>query len=252
MREPTRRPAAIFAAVAALLLGGICSLPAAAQAQATVLRGAPAGASWSALSPAQRQTLEPLERHWYAMDEPARQKWLEIASRYGRMPPDERARVQQRMGEWARLSPKQRHEARQNFQGVREHSAEDKQARWQAYKELPEDQRRGLAARAKADTAADTAADKRSPRTPSVPAQGKVNTVPNPPLERQGARPVTPSVVQARPGATTNLISRKPAPPLHQQPGLPKVATTPEFVDSSTFLPQRGPQGAATDPRRRP
>ena len=59
-------------------------------------------------------------------------------------------------------------------------------------------------------------------------------------------KPVAPTVVQAQPGATTTLISKRPAPPAHQQTGLPKIAATPGFVDKSTLLPQRGPQGAAT------
>jgi hypothetical protein len=51
--------------------------------------------------------------------------------------------------------------------------------------------------------------------------------------------------VQRGAGATTNLVSKPPAPPLHQQAGLPKVAATPGFVDNATLLPQRGAQGAA-------
>jgi hypothetical protein len=55
-------------------------------------------------------------------------------------------------------------------------------------------------------------------------------------------------MVQAAPGATTTLISKRPAPPSHQQPGLPKIAATPNFVDKQTLLPQRGAQGAAVVP----
>ena len=58
--------------------------------------------------------------------------------------------------------------------------------------------------------------------------------------------------MQAKPGATTTPLSARPSPPLHQQAGLPKVAATPGFVDSKTLLPQRGAQGAATEPRREP
>jgi hypothetical protein len=61
-------------------------------------------------------------------------------------------------------------------------------------------------------------------------------------------RAVGPATVQAAPGATTTFITRRPAPPPHQHTGLPKVAATPEFVDRSTLLPQRGPQGAAVRP----
>jgi hypothetical protein len=51
--------------------------------------------------------------------------------------------------------------------------------------------------------------------------------------------------VQAKPGATTTLMSQRALPPAHHQPGLPKIAATEGFVDHSTLLPQRGPQGAA-------
>jgi hypothetical protein len=51
--------------------------------------------------------------------------------------------------------------------------------------------------------------------------------------------------VQRGAGATTNLVSKPAAPPLHQQAGLPKVAATPGFVDPATLLPRRGAQGAA-------
>jgi hypothetical protein len=59
-------------------------------------------------------------------------------------------------------------------------------------------------------------------------------------------------VIQAAPGATTTLVTRRPTPPAHQQAGLPKIAATPEFVNKSTLLPQRGPQGAAVRPAGEP
>jgi hypothetical protein len=55
---------------------------------------------------------------------------------------------------------------------------------------------------------------------------------------------VAPTIVQAKPGATTNLISRPPKPPNHQQTGLPKIAATPGLVDRTTLLPKRVPQNA--------
>jgi hypothetical protein len=56
---------------------------------------------------------------------------------------------------------------------------------------------------------------------------------------------IAPVVVQATPGATTTTMSVRAVPPAHNQPGLPKIAATPGFVDPATLLPQRGPQGAA-------
>ncbi|WP_428424546.1 DUF3106 domain-containing protein [Methylibium sp.] len=204
------------------------------------------GPAWNSLGAAQRQALAPLERDWSAIDPVRKQKWLELASRFDRMSPDERSRVQQRMSDWVRLSAKQRTEARMNFQGAKDLSPQERQARWQAYQSLPEDQRRSLAARAK------SSAVKGNTRAAAPSAETKINTVPNPLLEARKPRAVTPGLTQANPGATTNLMSTRPTPPLHQQTGLPKVAATPEFVDSTTLLPQRGPQGAATEPRRKP
>lgn len=238
---------ALAAAVLAVVLAAGVSAVLAQPRPTAPAAAAQGGPAWSSLSARQRAALAPLERDWAGIDAPRKQKWLDIASRFDRMSPDERSRVQQRMADWVRLSPKQRNEARQNFEGAKALSAEERQERWQAYRDLPEDQRRGLAAQAKQPHAAPA-----KPGKPPRDAAGKVNTVPNPLLEARQAKPVAPSVVQARPGATTKLISAKPAPPMHQQPGLPKVAATPEFVDSTTLLPQRGPQGAATEPRRKP
>ena len=66
-----------------------------------------------------------------------------------------------------------------------------------------------------------------------------------PPVHLAAVKPVAPTLVQAKPGATTSLISAKPAQTLHQQPGLPKIAATAGFVNPNTLLPRRGPQGAA-------
>ena len=69
---------------------------------------------------------------------------------------------------------------------------------------------------------------------------------------------VTTGAVQAQPGATTTSMAKRAAPPAHQQTGLPKIAASPGFVDKTTLLPKRGPQGAAirsiaaSEPNRQP
>ena len=224
----------------ALLLCAALGVPVLAAAQA----GDPA---WSDLTAAERQALRPLERDWGSIDAPRRQKWRELASRFDRMSPEERGRVQQRMSEWVNLSPRERNEARQNYQGARQLSPAERQQRWEAYRALPEDQRRSLAERAQAEAAAG-----RGTRAQPPGEAGKSNTVPNALGDAPRPRAVAPSVMQAKPGATTTPLSARPSPPLHQQAGLPKVAATPGFVDSKTLLPQRGAQGAATEPRREP
>ncbi len=242
-----RRVAARHPAFARVAAGALLSMLLALAAPLASAAGADAGGpGWNSLGPAQREALAPLQSEWASIDPQRKQKWLELASRFDRMSPDERSRVQRRMSDWVNLSAKQRTEARMNYQGAKDLSPQERQRRWEAYQSLPESQRRDLAARAK------TGAGKVNARPIPPAAETKVNTVPNPLLEARKPRAVTPGLTQAKPGATTNLMSTRPAPPLHQQTGLPKVAATPEFVDSTTLLPRRGPQGAATEPRRKP
>jgi hypothetical protein len=214
-----------------------------------IAQGAPVredGVRWRDLTPAQRDALAPLEREWPTIDGPRKQKWLEIASRFPSMPAAERTRLQARMAEWVRMTPTQRGQARLNFQQSREVPSDDRRARWEAYQSLPSEERKQLAARAAVPPAAAPA--RRGTPVPDA-AQGKSNIVPNPALSAP-PRAVAPTVVQAKPGATTSLMSDRRVPPSHQQTGLPKIAATPGFVDKQTLLPQRGPQGAAVVPPR--
>jgi len=214
--------------------------------------GVEEGVRWSELKPAQRAALKPLERDWSGIDATRKQKWIDISGRFQKMSPDEQARLQARMNEWAKLSPQERGAARLNFQEAKQLPAQDRQARWDAYQALPPEKRRELAERAKppADAARKNAAAAAVPRNGDAKAgrdapQAKSNIVPNPAYAAP-PKPVGPTVLRAGPGATTTLISKRPAPPSHQQTGLPKIAATPEFVNKSTLLPQRGPQAAGT------
>jgi hypothetical protein len=227
------------------------------------------GGSWSNLQPAQRAALKPLEREWPRLSAEQQQKWLVLSLRFNKMSLPEQMRVQDRMAEWAKLTPQERIQARLNFQEAKQLPAQSRQARWDAYQALSPEKKQQLAARAypvsaanAATTAIPMAANAKSVQkndvngsrtayklmqdTPRV----KSNIIPNSTVTLV-PRAVTPSVVQARPGATTTLITKRPMPPVHQQVGLPKIAATPEFVNQTTLLPQRGPQGAvATTPSR--
>jgi hypothetical protein len=209
------------------------------------------GPRWSELTPAQRSALKPLERDWSSIEADRKQKWLQIAGRMPGMPPAERDRVQARMTEWARMSPQQRGQTRLNYQEVKQVPPQDRQARWEAYQALSPEQKHQLQARAAAARPAPTAPARQVPPPPTRGndridrPQAKSNIVPNP-AYAVPPKPLGPTVVQAGPGVSTTLISRQPTPPAHQQTGLPKIAATPGFVDKSTLLPQRGPQGAAT------
>ncbi|NUZ06156.1 DUF3106 domain-containing protein [Piscinibacter koreensis] len=201
------------------------------------------GVRWSALTPTQRQVLAPLERDWPSIEPERKQKWLVMAERFHTLPLAEQTRIQERMAEWAKLTPAERGHARMRFQEANRVAADERRQRWLDYQALPPEQKRRLAARAASAPAAEAAAPNAlHPVLES--SQAKSNVVPNPSLSAQ-PKTIAPTVVRAGPGATTTLISRRPSPPPHQQTGMPKIAATPEFVDRSTLLPKRGPQAAA-------
>jgi len=148
--------------------------------------------------------------------------------------------VQDRMAEWARLTPAERSRARLQFQETKQVPASERQAKWQAYQALPEDQRQALALSAKKPARSGPAASAAASTEPSAGKRNLVQTA-----APAATRAVTPTAQQAKPGATTTTMTARPQPPAHQQAGLPKIAATPGFVDPSTLLPRRGPQGAA-------
>ena len=222
--------------------------------------------TWSSLSPMQRQALAPLQRDWATIEINRKQKWLEIAGRFRGMPLDEQKRLQERMADWARMTPAQRADARLQFQEVRRVPAEERQARWQAYQALPEEERSKLARQARPAAASAPASSAtlassskaRGPAAAGSPAKGHAVGNLAAPAGSSPPRQVAPTVVQAKPGATTTSMSTRAVPPPHHQPGSPKIAATPGYVDQATLLPRRGPQGspiraaASTNPAEQP
>ena len=209
---------------------------ASAPAAAKVNSQAGGSASWASLTAAQKNALRPLEREWGSIDPERKTKWLDIAQKFPSMPTAEQARIQARMEDWAKLTPPERGQARMNYKEAQRVPAQERKDRWEAYKALPPDQQKQLAARAVPPV--------RKPQSSESTATNS-NVVPN---SSYAPRPkaVAPTVAQAQPGATTNLINKRASPPAHQPAGLPKIAVTPGFVDQATLLPKRGPQGAAT------
>lgn len=203
------------------------------------------GPSWRELNPQEQQILQPLQTQWTSIDALRRQKWRDIAALYPNLPASQQERLRSRMAEWAAMTPVQRNAARLNYEEVKKLPQAERLARWEAYQNLSEEQRRALTEQAVArpqQASAPIAASQRDTTANGV--QPKSNIVPNT-IKAEQARPtpVAPGTVQAAVGASTRPISKTPTPPRHQQPGLPKIAATPEFVDSETLLPQRGPQG---------
>jgi Protein of unknown function (DUF3106) len=227
------------------------------------------GAPWAQLSAAQKDVLAPLQPDWAQIEPQRQQKWLELANRYPKLPASEQQRIRTRMADWSRLLPAERARARLQFQEAQRVPTEQRQAKWQEYQSLSGEQKQALnqqakpaatkAAAPKAATAASTALQAGTEAAggstgaagaaagTAAGAQATSSAKRNLVQAQATPRPksVTPTAVQAKPGATTTSINARTAPPAHHQPGMPKISATPGFVDPNTLLPQRGPQGAA-------
>jgi hypothetical protein len=197
---------------------------------------------WKDLTQAQKQALAPLERDWDSLDASRRRKWLDVAGRLPMLQADEQARMQERMRDWASLTPTERQQARIGFQVTQQVKSDEREAKWAAYQALPAEKRQELS---------DKAASKLSKKAPAAnkvategASQLKSNLVPaapKGPLVKQ----VAPSVLQAKQGASTMLITQVSSQPAHLQAGQTKVLADPALVDSKTLLPKQ----AKTEPK---
>lgn len=209
------------------------------------------GPAWATLSASQKGALAPLAKDWNQLPADSRRKWLELATRFPGMPPAQQQRVQQRMGDWARMSPQQRSEARLNFQQSKQLSEVDRQQRWEAYQALPAQERAALAAKAPNAASGPNQPERSAQalRRAPVDAQApKSNRVPPQPTTAPGPKAVAATVVQSSTGATTSLINSRPAPPVHQPAGRLKIDADSKQVDKTTLLPKRPTIDRTTKP----
>ena len=208
------------------------------------------GPRWTELSPAHRKVLAPLAADWDGLDARSKERWLDVAARFHKMPVVEQQRANQRMGEWAHMTVAQRTQARMNFQETRSLSKEEREARWQAYQALPEEKKRELAAKRVAAAApASAAASVPQVRRHQPPALGIVqpkNNVVSPAAPVRTAAGSAPAGTSQRPGVTTPLLTHRAAPPAHQHDGAPKIAAGPNSVDRTTLLPKHTTVAAAS------
>ncbi len=78
------------------------------------------------------------------MENVRRKKWLGIADRYPTMKSDEQQRMQDRMREWAALTPEQRSKVRDTYKDFNQLPAEQKKLvkqKWEAYSNLPAEEK---------------------------------------------------------------------------------------------------------------
>jgi hypothetical protein len=204
---------AVAVAVAALCVGGlaearqaattapaaapVASTPAAPKTAAPVAatpKAAPATTVdkplWKELSRLQQIALDPLRGEWDKMDGLRKQKWLEIANRFSSLKPDEQMRVQERMRAWLKMTPEERRVVRENYTLSKKLDKTQKSAKWEQYQQLPEEEKRKLAA--------DAATKK-----------GVTNLPPK--SQSKAVAPVKPAPVTP---AATNLPPANPAAPV--------------------------------------
>ena len=101
--------------------------------------------NWRSLSASQKAALEPLADRWPHMTPEHQRKWLAISSNYRQLSGPEQERLHERMLTWAKMSSAQRMQTRRNYDNARETlSADQRRARWDAYKNLGDDERDAL------------------------------------------------------------------------------------------------------------
>lgn len=181
--------------------------------------------TWKELTPAQQQTLKPLQSGWDTLDDPRKRKWLTMAQNFARLSPTEQAKLQERMTDWTDLSSQERSRARLNFAETKELTAEQKEERWQAYQKLSGEEKRALAREASKDLTSAAMALK--------PVEAKKLAVPAPvkPASGTAVLPIKPAITPVLAAASAPKVDRKtllPRPPaLPASKPAPKPAAPP-------------------------
>lgn len=189
----------------------------------------PARPYWLELTVAQRLALAPLSDDWERLDSQTKKKWVEIANRYPKMKPDEQQHTQERMREWALLTPEQRRVARDSFARVRAMPPEQRAEMLRKYQELPDEKKHELASQSQATKM--LLIPKPQPTPPSRRVQiSEGAKVKNPAVAAQKAgapaatRMPAPAPAVARPVETIRPMVTTPTPPVAPPAVLPSAA----------------------------
>lgn len=176
--------------------------------------------AWAELTLEQKQILAPLARDWDKMEAFRKKKWLGIAKRYPTMQPEEQARVQRRIKDWASLTPEQRSQARVQYKNLKTAPPERKEAikqKWEQYKELPDEEKKRLAEKAAKKPPAKSKIS--LPKAPPASPQALPSAALPAPASAAALKEVPASSIQAgvpitaAEGATEQPIQTTPAPP---------------------------------------
>lgn len=186
---------------AGIAYAGADNAPAPAVKSAPVKQQSATKPFWTDLTPAQQQALAPLATEWDKLEPNRKTKWLAIGNKYASMKPDEQQRVQERMREWVKLSPEQRRIARESYARAKKLNPNQKSEHWQRYQQLPEEQKKKLAADAASRKHVATLPSASQSKNKTVPP---IKSTPKPVLE-QSVTPqaATQSALQPSPQSST-------------------------------------------------
>lgn len=172
-------------------------------AKTVVAQAAFSSPLWTELSPVEREILKPLAPTWNTLSQTHKRKWLQMTKSYPALSTEEQVKMQGRMKEWVALTPQQRAQARLNFAKTKELSKEltpeEKQAKWQAYQALSDEEKRKLAAKAPPKPAG------AAPAAKPVAAQ-KLATVPSR-ADKPKGKPATKIAVTPPPAGQPDVLS---------------------------------------------
>ncbi|MBU6272617.1 MAG: DUF3106 domain-containing protein [Betaproteobacteria bacterium] len=101
---------------------------------------------WAELSTFQQETLAPLQSAWNGLPAAKKRSWLALTEKMPAMNPADRAAAQQRIREWAALSPEQRRMARDNYRLAKSLDRDERLATWESYQQMTPEQRSVLRA----------------------------------------------------------------------------------------------------------
>jgi hypothetical protein len=198
--------------------------PAVAPAKGPAAKPAPQKALdkplWNTLSRPQQVALEPLAGEWDRMEGVRKQKWLEIANRFSSMKPDEQARVHDRMRDWLKMTPEERRVVRENYTRTKKIDPSQKTQQWEQYQQLPEEQKKQLAA--------DAASARAKKQVANLPTRAQSNVKTVPPIQHPASpAPACPA------GTIKNPAAAAPPCVTAAAPAAPAPAATPAPVTNA-------------------
>ncbi|MDM0013496.1 DUF3106 domain-containing protein [Variovorax sp. J22P168] len=257
-RPPASKPApcGLMALAGLLAMATAGALLAATGAQAQQQSASPKAAAnvaakpttiakpaWRDLGAPQQKALEPLASTWDDLTEPHKRKWLVIVRDYDGMSTSDQEVLHSRMKAWARLSNRERDQARLNFGAAKQLPADERKAKWEAYQALSDEEKGKLAARAGPVAAPGAAATIRP-----VPAQ-KLAPVPTagPDAQHTPRILLAPPVVAARPqapaaSAPVSAEAQVPPPAPSTPAGeAPTASSTLRHNDAAAPVPASAP-----------